>query len=397
MNRISWPAVLLALLVGCLPPRRLHPVGQVSEGRPTLLGNNQWQLTSDYVPPPPPQPPQSERPPQPDRLPDLGQAAPAAGPALALPNVPNSPRSTAPTSNYQVANRTAKPPAADPRSRRTVPQPAPIGKPPAADRVGPELTTDAEPPVADRSARRPAAQTTAETRSPAADRSRAEGLRRPAAAAVPTHLSAGPTIRMVNGKRLRLGFQVRTAGADPVAVELWYTRDGKAWQRDDGPPQLKSPYVMEVREEGIYGLSLIPCNGGPKAQLPQTGDPPQFWVCVDWTRPAVTVLGVEPDLRKKALTVRWSASDDHLAPRPITLSYADQPGGPWLPLAANLKNTGNYWGPLPPAMPPRFYLRVEAADQGGNVGEAHTLSPVVLDPSPPPSKVQILGVGFDED
>jgi hypothetical protein len=153
---------------------------------------------------------------------------------------------------------------------------------------------------------------------------------------------------------------------------------------------------MEVREEGVYGLSLIPCSGA-KTQTPQAGDPPQFWVSVDWTRPTVTVLGVEADLRRKALSVRWSAGDDHLAPRPITLSYTEMPGGPWVPLAANLKNTGSFWGPLPPSMPPRFYLRVEAVDQGGNVGEARTLTPVVLDASPPPNKVQVLGVDVNED
>jgi hypothetical protein len=379
MNRITWPALLLALLAGCLPARRLRPVNQVADEPGAPVGINLLQPASDYIPPSPPRPPERLPPPE----------------AVATPpNLAGNPYNPTPTFNNQAPNPAANPPVPALASSRLTPQPAPAGPPPTSARFGPDLAVDVEPPVSQRPAVRSSVSATADA-TPSANRAPAEKLRRPVAGG--SRVSAGPTVRVVNGKRLRLGFQVRSTGTDPVPVELWYTRDGRAWQRDDGPPQLRSPYVMEVQEEGVYGLSLIPCNGGPKAPLPQTGDPPQFWVLVDWTRPTVTVLGVEPDLRKKALTVRWSAADDHLAPRPITLSYAEQPGGPWLPLAANLKNTGSFWGPLPPAMPPRFFFRVEAADQGGNVGEARTLTPVVLDPSPPPNKVQILGVGFDED
>jgi hypothetical protein len=209
--------------------------------------------------------------------------------------------------------------------------------------------------------------------------------------------STGPTVRMVGDKRRKLGYQLKSASGTTVPVELWYTRDGRSWQRDDSPPQLHSPYILEVKEEGVYGLSLVPCNGGGKAQAPRPGDLPQFWVAVDWTRPIVSLLGVEADPRKHTVSVRWSANDEHLGPRPITLSYAEQAGGPWTPLAANLKNTGSFWGAAPPGVPARCFIRVEAADQGGNVGEAHTLAPVVLDVSAPQGRVQILRVDFNED
>jgi hypothetical protein len=207
---------------------------------------------------------------------------------------------------------------------------------------------------------------------------------------------ADPTVRMVSGRRLKLGYQMKAAGGAAIPVELWYTRDGKAWERDDGPPQLRSPYVLEVREEGVYGLSLVPCAGG-KGLAPVRGEPPQFWVAVDWTRPLVSLLGVEADAQKHTIAVRWSANDEYLGLRPITLSYAEQEAGPWLPLATNLKNTGTYSGPAPAGMPARCYVRVEAADQGGNVGEAHTLAPVVLEAAQPERRVQILSVDYNEE
>ncbi len=417
MNRISWPALLLALLAGCVPAR-LRPVPQASDSSATSAAFDPALPAPDPVVPPPPQPP-------PDRLPDFNPAAvPPASLGGALSSFANRQSSSPPTVISRPSDPTTELPPINPSPRPAVskPIPKPLPEPPA-NPGGPDLPPDGESSLSDRPPGRLAPQPAGEAQlpvgdrpagprglnlrdnseSPGSDRLSAEGMRRPTSGMAQAQsteprarASGGPTVRMVNGKRLRLGFQVRSSGSDPVPVELWYTRDGKAWQRDDSPPQLRSPYVMEVREEGVYGLSLIPCSGA-RAQTPQAGDPPQFWVSVDWTRPTVTVLGVEADLRRKALSVRWSAGDDHLTSRPITLSYAEMPGGPWVPLAANLKNTGSFWGPLPPSMPPRFYLRVEAADQGGNVGEARTLTPVVLDASPPPNKVQVLGVDVNED
>jgi hypothetical protein len=202
-----------------------------------------------------------------------------------------------------------------------------------------------------------------------------------------------PAVRVLNGKRLRLGYQVKAnPSGEVVPVELWYTRDGKTWHRDEGPAQVHSPYLMDLPEEGVYGLTLVPCKAGKsESKPPQPGEPAQFWVAADWTRPAVTMQGVTADVAKNTLSVRWSARDDHLGSRPITLSWSEQAAGPWTPLAANLANSGSYQGQLPARMPPRFYVRVEASDQAGNVGESHTALPVVLE-LPAAPKVEILAV-----
>jgi hypothetical protein len=183
---------------------------------------------------------------------------------------------------------------------------------------------------------------------------------------------------MVNGRRLRINYAVKDANGLNAPVELWYTRDGKTWQQDPAPPQMRSPYVMEVKEEGLYGLTLVAASDGPHAR-PQVGDVPEFWVAVDWTRPAVSLHGVELDAAHRKFSVRWTASDQNLGPRPITISYAANPAGPWMPLAANVRNVGHYTGPLPPGLSGKFWVRVEAADQVGNIGEAHTTTAVGIE------------------
>lgn len=353
MNRRSWPALLLAVLAGCAPAsnRRLVPVPQVCES--------------------PPGPVESMPLPPPDRSGSAGRPVSATALPAHLPELSSetartprgsvSVRSPHAKTTHSPAIHTTDPLVLEPA--RELPASA-VTPPVAVSTFAPPAELPPVPPVTDT---------------------------RPHASA------AGPTVRLVSGKRLKLGYQLKAAGGAPVPVELWYTRDGKMWQRDDGPPQLRSPYVLEVKEEGVYGLTLVPCNGGCKAQPPQPGDLPQFWVAVDWTRPIVSLLGVETEPRKHTLSVRWSANDEHLGPRPITLSFAEQASGPWTPLAANLKNTGSYWGATPSGIPPRCFIRVEAADQSGNVGEAHTLTPVVLDASTPQGKIQIIGVEFNED
>ena len=102
---------------------------------------------------------------------------------------------------------------------------------------------------------------------------------------------------------------------------------------------------------------------------------------VDVTKPTVQISSVEITRTGKAPTVEvhWSAKDKNLGPKPITLSYAEQPEGPWTPIAAGVENSGQYeWQP-PATAPHRLYLRVEAVDMPGNTASAQTANPLRLD------------------
>jgi hypothetical protein len=211
----------------------------------------------------------------------------------------------------------------------------------------------------------------------------------------------GPAIRMVNTKRVSLNYELKDVGASGVScIELWITQDGKKWKKGEIVAQNDHAFTVEVKDEGMYGFTLLPRNGaGLGKEAPQDGDQPQVWVQVDCTKPAVQVIGVEASAaagKAPTLAVRWTAKDVNLGPKPISLFYAEQPEGPWTPIALGLENTGRFEWPTPPAAPNRLFVKVEAADLCGNVGAAQTANALRLDvvapadgarhaPPPPPA------------
>jgi hypothetical protein len=194
--------------------------------------------------------------------------------------------------------------------------------------------------------------------------------------------AAQPAFRMVNTKKFSLGFKVDDVGVTGVAgVDLWCTQDMRVWKKFDAVQQVNA-VVVEVKDEGTYGFTLVARNGNGLGKAPpQPGDLPQVWVSVDTTPPAVTLSGVELNLTSKtpSLIVRWTAKDKNFGPRPVTLSFAPAAEGPWTLLAGNVENTGRYEWPLSSALPATMYVRVQAADLNGNVGMALTENPIRLD------------------
>jgi hypothetical protein len=205
-----------------------------------------------------------------------------------------------------------------------------------------------------------------------------------------------PERRLVNSKRISLNYELKEVGPSGVsAIELWWTQDGRGWYRY---PQAKSgsdqpPLVFEVNGEGVYGFTLVARSGvGLGEQPPQVGDRPQVWVEVDLTKPVVSLHNVivGQGSEKGKLTIVWTARDKNLAGEPITISFAQQPAGPWTPIVTRMPNTGRYVWSMPERVPYQFLVRVEAADLAGNVGEAVTPNMIKVDLSQP--KVHILQV-----
>jgi hypothetical protein len=194
---------------------------------------------------------------------------------------------------------------------------------------------------------------------------------------------SGPVVRLVNQKRITLNYQVREVGPSGVSgVELWYTRDGKSWKRDETGVETKPPYIIEVSEEGLYGFTLIAKNGiGLSNDPPKSGDAPQVWVEVDLTKPAISLTDVRAtaDSKGPALTIGWKASDKNMTNQPITISYAEKESGPWQPIVSHLDNTGKYVWPLRAGLPGKIFVQVEARDLAGNMGAAKTNAPVQID------------------
>lgn len=213
-------------------------------------------------------------------------------------------------------------------------------------------------------------------------------------AAEPTGAPGLEERRLVNSKRITLNYEIKEKGPSGVSVvELWYTMDGRSWNRYPARFGEEPNITFDVNGEGIYGITLLAKSGvGLGDRPPQIGDRPQLWIEVDMTKPRVQLHGVTvgTGADKGKLTVTWAATDKNLEKRPITLSYAEQLTGPWKSYAEKLPNVGRHVWAMPAEVPYQFHVRVEAADRAGNIGEAATEDLVKVDLSTP--KVNILKV-----
>lgn len=224
-------------------------------------------------------------------------------------------------------------------------------------------------------------------------------------AGVPGQVSAasagGGGTLLVPSPRFKLQYAVDDAGPNgPASVEMWITQDGgRTWIRRGDDPDRVSPIDVDLGGEGTFGVSLVARSAsGMGDQPPAPGDPPQSWVEVDSTPPFVQLYTPQVGTGNNSgkVAIAWRASDLHLAPKSVSLFWRpDQPGTEWQLLADAQENVGSFIWSLPPTIPPRFHLRVEAADTVGHRGGAETtnIAPVMVDLSRPRSRI----IGLDSN
>jgi hypothetical protein len=159
-------------------------------------------------------------------------------------------------------------------------------------------------------------------------------------------------------------------------------------------PHSSSACVVEVADEDLMGLSLVVRNSHGIGRTPVEGDPPQVWVEVDVTKPTVRLMGiqVEKETFRRQFTIRWRAADKNLGAKSISLFYAVQPDGPWMPFAVQIENTGQYVWAVPPDAPRRLFVRVEATDLAGNVGHSQTPDALEDQSGPPTASIRTVEV-----
>lgn len=199
-------------------------------------------------------------------------------------------------------------------------------------------------------------------------------------------------MRMVNTRKFQIGYQMEDVGPSGVsAVEFYITQDdGAKWWRYGNDPDGQTPFVVEVPSDGQYGFALrVRSGAGLSADPPQPGEKPSIVVAVDSTPPSAELQGAEQGQGTllNTITIRWSASDDHLADRPIALSYAADPEGPWEPISGWQPNTGSYAWTIAHGMPNAVYIRLTARDGAGNVTRVETSQPVVIDLAKPSARI----------
>ena len=185
--------------------------------------------------------------------------------------------------------------------------------------------------------------------------------------------SAGPQARIVSSSRVSIGYQVAPHSPAVTAAELWYSRDrGQTWQRSMGGESAQNPIAFDVPEDGLYGLYIVLHNAnGASADAPKAGTAPQQWVSVDRTPPSVQLLQLTPDSRfdlNREVHIRWTARDENLPNRPVTLHYRREDSKLFWLIAEDLPAMSSYSWTVPEDVKGKVEIKVSAMDLAGNTG-----------------------------
>ncbi|MFO0896898.1 MAG: hypothetical protein U0836_05635 [Pirellulales bacterium] len=200
-------------------------------------------------------------------------------------------------------------------------------------------------------------------------------------------------VQQVNSRRFELDYDIESAGPAGVSrVELWETRDGgQTWRSLATDDDNRSPMLVEVEGEGLYGFTfVIASDTGLSGRPPVAGDPAEVVVAVDLSAPEVKLISAELGAGREAgeLKFFWKAEDRLLAERPISLLFSESPEGPWHVISSGLENAGQFVWRIDNRAPDQLFLRVEARDAAGNVGSDQSSEPVQLATVRPSARIR---------
>ncbi|MHC4235527.1 MAG: hypothetical protein ACYSUQ_10465, partial [Planctomycetota bacterium] len=133
---------------------------------------------------------------------------------------------------------------------------------------------------------------------------------------------SGQSAAKVRSKVFDIEYRVNEAALPLESVRLWYTRDkGATWQLYGQDEDRQPPLAFNAPEEGLYGFYLVVDNATGSSGPEPTDDTEALqWAYVDYTPPIVQLHRPRVDPRavdNRHLSIRWTALDAHLPPRPI--------------------------------------------------------------------------------
>jgi hypothetical protein len=190
--------------------------------------------------------------------------------------------------------------------------------------------------------------------------------------------------KMVNALEFQLEYDVSSTGASGVGrLEVWGTRDGgQNWRMYAADDSGRSPILVRVDEEGLYGFRMLARSGHDiSAGPPKRGDSPDIWVGVDLTKPVGRFTRVQEGKGEQndRLYIDWETSDRAPAAHGVTLYFSPSPAGPWTRIAGGLEPSGRYVWQLHQGLPGQLYLRLEVYDEAGNMAAIDDPDPVELE------------------
>jgi hypothetical protein len=317
----------------------------------------------------------------------------SAGPGF-TPVGPASARSNSSASRTGRSTRPIRPRSNEIAAHEPRPPEKNWDRDPEAKRGNPPADSDAPPPDLFAAADATAANGNTGARPP----DHGSSTDPPAARAADAVREPGSTL-LVSSPKFKLQYAVDDAGpGGPASVELWITRDGgRTWIRRGDDPDKVSPIEVDLGGEGTFGICLVARSAsGLGDQPPAPGDPPQSWVEVDGTPPQVQLLPpqVGTGVNAGKVAIAWRASDLHLPPKSVALSWRpDQPGAGWQVIGEGLENSGQFVWSVPASVLQKFHLKVEAVDTVGHRGGSETTDTgaITVDRSRPRSRI----IGLD--
>lgn len=198
--------------------------------------------------------------------------------------------------------------------------------------------------------------------------------------------------RTVKSRQFNIDYRIDDIGPSGVStIELFVSQNnGDKWYRYGIDEDHRSPFEVEVPSDGVYGFVMRVVSGaGLTDPAPQPGERPEISIVVDSSPPVVNLYPLQQGTGADANRIRitWKAGDQKLADRPIALSYAANPNGPWQQISDWLPNTGQYIWNVGQGIPPRLYVRVVARDAAGNLARVDTPQPVLVDLAKPTARI----------
>lgn len=224
---------------------------------------------------------------------------------------------------------------------------------------------------------------------------RPELVRDPVQPPVTKHsgMPAGVTPELVNSLRFTLDYDIEAVGTSGIGkIELWGTLDGgRSWELYATDTDKRSPIEVNVPREGTYGFRMVVESGSGVGDTPPLpGDVPDVWVTVDTTRPDAQFVAIEgtDDANSPAMIIRWSAADQELDNRPVSIYFSTHRGGKWYPIATGLENTGSYRWTLGERIPDQIHLRLKVRDKAGNETTVNSADAIMADRIRPRTRIQ---------
>ena len=198
--------------------------------------------------------------------------------------------------------------------------------------------------------------------------------------------------RIVSSRRFQVGYAIDDVGPSGIgSVELFITQDqGRKWYRYGEDPDRRSPFDVEVPQDGEYGFAIRVRSGvGLTNDPPLPGEPPSIVVAVDQTPPTVELLSAHQGqgANSNRVQLRWRIADEHIASKPVSVYYAPSKSGPWETVTGWTDDKGGFEWTVNPGAPAQFYVRVVARDVAGNTAKAESTQPILVDLARPTARI----------